>query len=223
MVGLTPQIDQLNVLGEEIRENNEAAQFHAVQCDIGSEEEIQSAMDYVCGEFGGVDLLINNPAILSSKLFLEEEGMHQAESMIKTNILGVMSITKKAYKSMIERDVSGYIINVSCTIAESEIDHFSLNSVYAASKASVDTFSTCLGRELCVLVQPKVRVSNIVPINVKKDLLENSSTEAESEEDPLEELSICPKDVADTVMYCLSTPAHVQIKDIHLGSVGGSF
>lgn len=221
VVGLTPHIDQLDVLGEEIRETNEDAQFHAVQCDLVNEEEIQSAVEYVCSEFGGVDVLINSTGSAESAglLFLEEDGIEAAESVIRTNILGMLSIAKKAYQSMVERETGGYLINISATAergaAATSKGH---SSIFAASRAAVDAFTSGLGKELCLLDRPKIRVSNICPSNVRVDGGEGGAAFTVDEG-----RSIGPKDVADTVLYCLSTPAHVQIRDIQLGAVGGAF
>lgn len=216
VVGLTPHIDQLNALGEEIRETNEDAQFHAIQCDLVNEEEIQSAVEYVCSEFGGVDVLINSPGCAESAglLFLEEDGIEAAENVIRTNILGMLSIAKKAYQSMVERETGGYLINISATADRSDAaTSKGHSSIFAASRAAVDAFTSELGKELCLLDRPKIRVSNV--------RLDGGEGGAAFTVD--EGRSIGPKDVADTVLYCLSTPAHVQIRDIQLGAVGGAF
>lgn len=172
----------------------------------------------MCREFGGVDVLINSNGYPDSAVsFLaDENGVETAECVIRTSILGLVSITKKAYQSMVDRDTSGFIINISAT-QDGQTRRSS--SICAASRAAVDTFASELRKELCVLDKPKIRVSNINPTNVR---LQDDEGPAFASED-YEGRCIGAKDIADTVMYCLSTPPHVQIKDIQLGAFGGSF
>lgn len=219
VVGLTPNIDQLDVIGEEIRQTHEEAQFHAVQCDLGVEDEIQTAVDYVCGEFGGVDVLVHCSTGHGNQLlrggggegggvlmFLDEDGLDSVETAVRTNILGLISITKKVYQSMVERGSCGYIVNVSLVMEGA-----------SSICATVDTFATELAKELCLLEKPMIRVSNISAANVQ--LLDRE--EEGDEELRLDGVQV--KDIADTVIYCLSSSANVQIKSIEIGSIGGSF
>lgn len=211
VVGLTPHLDQLDCLGEEIRENHEEAQFHAVQCDLANEQEIQTAVNYVCHDFGGVDVLVNSNGCAGMSQQLLQES---AETVIRTSILGVLSITRKAYQSMVDRGTSGYIINVSATMdgGEGDIDRTTTSSICAASKAAVDTFTAELGKELCLQDKPTIRVTSISAGDVQRDGEGAAFCAADGP-------ALRPKDIADTVAYCLSTPAHVQVKDIQLGAV----
>lgn len=203
VIGLTIHIDQLDDLGEEIHANNDGeSQFHAVQCDLANEDEIQRAVEFVCSDFGGVDLLVNcnGNAGAYGQLFLEDD---TEENAIRTSVLGLVSLAKKAYRSMVERDSSGYILNISPTMAG-----FGSNPISAA----VDAFTAELGLEICALNKPKIRVTNLKCSHV--------SVGGECDNGRF----VGPKDIAATVIYCLSTPAHVQVHDISMGStVGGHF
>lgn len=201
VIGLTPHIDQLDDLGEEIHSSNtEGAQFHAVQCDMVHEEEIKNAFEYICGEFGGVDVLVN-----TTDHEQEDVTLQSAESLIRRNILGLISIAKKAQQSMVDRDSSGFIINITPTI-----DGGRPSAIWTA----INAFNCAFGVELCAQEQPKIRVTNITPSNVKLDSGEGTSGVVDGH-------FIGPKDIAQTVIYCLSTPAHVQVKEISIGATGG--
>lgn len=218
VVGLTPQLDQLNVLGEEIREHQENAQFHAVQCDSENEEEVQSVLDYVNAELGGVDVLVNvaTTSPVEYGLLLEEEEEDDEESESIPAPVNVLS--KKVHQSIVERGTRGHIIIVFY-VAEDCKDK---------DRCSAGIWP--IGRDLCRFSQPKIRWSKISAMNVKVDQLKKEEEGVEREDDEVEKevdveqrLFIGPKDIADTVSYCLSTPVHVQIKDIQLGATGGEF
>lgn len=218
VVGLTPQLDQLNALGEEIREVQENAQFHAVQCDLEKEEEVQSVLDYVGAELGGVDVLVNVATTSPEEygLLLEEEEDEEEDDEKSESMQAPVNIlSKKVHQSILERGTGsrGHIIGV----------------FYVAEDCKEEDKDRCsaaiwpVGKELCHFSQPRIKVSKLCAMNVRTNQLEEEDEEIEKEVDTEKKLFIGPKDIADTVSYCLSTPVHVQIKDIQLGATGGEF
>ena len=127
--------------------------------------------------------------------------MELLEGLIRTNILGVISITRKALQSILERKTSGIIINISLSADEGP----------KGLSAAVDNFTSELGRGIFHLGNPQIRMTNIKAENVRME---------GDDEDNGDPLQILPKDVADAVAFCLSTSPQLQVKEIKLGATG---
>lgn len=223
VVGMARRLGRLNLLHTEILTASKSAKFHSILCDLTKEDDIKSAFAEVLKKYGGVDILINNAGIVGNRSILGEGGEDHFNKIIQTNLTAVLSCTKKAYDSMVARDVPGYIITVS-----SVVGHYipfittgepTLN-VYPCSKFAITALNHVLRMELNFYKQNKIRVSNISPGSVKTEVLEAAGINVQFPEwFPI----LQPEDIADAITYILSTPSRVQIQDIIIKPTGEMF
>jgi 3-oxoacyl-[acyl-carrier protein] reductase len=113
-----------------------------IETDLTSMESIQQAFIKIKKEFGRVDVLINNAAVLKSQ-YLMITPEQSISSMIDTNLTGSIFVSREAIKIMRKRQFGRIIMISSMATALKPIG----DAVYAASKAGLETFSSILARE----------------------------------------------------------------------------
>jgi meso-butanediol dehydrogenase/(S,S)-butanediol dehydrogenase/diacetyl reductase len=139
-----------------------------IECDVRSADSVRAAFAKMTEQFSGIDVLINNAAMIEYSAVLDATDDHIFDT-ITTNLIGSILCARAAIP-LIRR--GGHIINVSSGTAER---HFPGLALYATSKAGLDRFSAALAaelkdRDICVTV---VRASQMAT------RLEPKSVEAE--------------------------------------------
>lgn len=216
VVGMARRLDRLNDLKKELETEQANFVFHAVKCDLTVESDIQTAFEYVVKTLGGVDILVNNAGMVSYGTTLESE-LDDLKKVIDLNLLAVISCTKKAYKSMVDRNVPGYIITVSSVAGYSVINVPGFeprSNVYSPTKFGVRSLNTVLRHELNHLKKDKIRISNVSPGLVRSEMtvgLEKQMPILESE------------DISNVIVYLLGTNPRVQVEDVIVRPTGEIF
>lgn len=219
VVGLARRVDRLEELQKNIQSTQKDAQFHFYQCDVTKEEDIQRAFEFVLTKFKGVDILINNAGIFHNSSFFDGDNLMGLKKVIETNLVALISCTKKAFACMIERDCPGYIINVSSTsghVVPVERTKPIVN-VYPATKHALSALVQTLRHELNYLKNKKIRISNISPGCVRTEITVAAGLSMDNYSDwPLLET----EDISKTVIFMLATDPRVQIQDIIIRPTG---
>lgn len=129
----------------------------AVRCDVSREGDVLGMMDRAVGEFGGIDIVVNNAGIYP-RMALEEVSREDFERVVAVNLTGAFLCTREASRHMIERGRGGCIIN----IASVDSVHPSSRglSAYDASKGGLLTLTKSLALELG---RHDIRVNAIAP------------------------------------------------------------
>jgi len=124
----------------------------AVQTDISRKTDVDNLVQKVMGEFGAIDILVNNAAVLG-KFSLLEAPEDEWDRVIDTNLKGYYLCCQAVGKRMVERK-RGNIINIASTAA------FEGGGSYNISKAGVVNFTRGIARELG---RYNIRVNAIAP------------------------------------------------------------
>lgn len=216
VVGMARRLDRLDQLKKEIVAEKRTATFHSVKCDLTVEAEIQRAFENVVKNLGGIDILVNNAGAVKHATTLEGD-LNDLKKTVDLNFVGVLSCTKKAYKSMSDRDAPGYIINISSVAGYSVITLPGMEpttNVYSCTKFALRALITVLRHEINFMKKNKIRISNVSPGLVKSemtDFLEGKLPSLEAE------------DISDVVIYLLATNPRVQIEDVIIRPTGEIF
>ncbi|MGF7452553.1 SDR family oxidoreductase [Pasteurella bettyae] len=213
VIGAARRLEKLNELKQQLGDN-----FYPLQMDISNTVDIDKAIDSLPKQWSEIELLVNNAG-----LALGLEPAHQVKiedwlTMVNTNIIGLIYLTRKILPQMVERD-KGHIINLGSIAGTYP---YPGGNVYGATKAFVKQFSLNLRADLS---GTKVRVTNIEPglcggtefsnVRFKGDDERAANLYKDTE-------SIQPEDIANTILWIYQQPAHVNINRIEIMPISQS-
>jgi len=135
------------------------------ELDVSDEKAVVAMVRSVARSHGRIDVLINNAGIASMNHALLSTAA-TAKSIFATNFQGTFLFCREAAKVMV-RNKGGRIVNFA-TVATPL--HLEGESLYAASKAAVESFTKVLARELG---PTGVTVNAIGPTPVPTDLVKS--------------------------------------------------
>ncbi|HEY0898347.1 MAG TPA: SDR family NAD(P)-dependent oxidoreductase, partial [Sphingobacteriaceae bacterium] len=170
---------------------------------------VQLKFDALPQEWKSVDVLINNAGLSQGLDPIHQGDPGDWDTMIDTNIKGLLYVTKVVSNWMVTRQ-SGHIINIG-SIAGKET--YANGNVYCATKHAVDSLNKAMRIDL---LPHHIKVTGIHPGAVETEFSEvrfkgDKERAAKVYEgfDPL-----LAADVADAIWYVVSRPAHVNINDM---------
>jgi 3-hydroxy acid dehydrogenase/malonic semialdehyde reductase len=182
---------------------------HIFELDVRDRTAVDAAWTALPQQWKAVDILVNNAGLSRGLDKLQEGSLDDWDEMIDTNVKGLLYITRKVVPGMVQRN-SGHVINIG-SIAGHEV--YPRGNVYCASKHAVDAITK--GLRLDVVDTP-IRVTTIDPGLAETEFSEvrfhGDAERAKSVYKGLEALTA--QDIAETVVWCATRPAHVQIAEI---------
>ena len=181
----------------------------ALAFDVRNRNAATAAINSLPLEWQQIDVLINN-AGLALGLEPEYEGSFEDwETMIDTNIKGLLTMTRLVVPRMVKRD-SGHVINIGSVAGDAA---YAGGNVYCGTKAAVKTITDGLRIDLA---HTSVRVTNVKPGLVETHFsnvrFHGNDSRAEKVYEGVKPLT--GADIAEVVFYAASAPAHVQIAEV---------
>ena len=199
--------EKLDTLRRELE--NMGAEVLAMEIDVRERASAHKAVDFLKGKWANINVLINN-AGLALGLDKEYEGSFEDwDTMIDTNIKGLLNMTRFVVPGMVERN-EGHIINIGSVAGDAA---YANGNVYCATKAAVKALSDGLRIDVA---ESNVRVTNLKPglvqTNFSNVRFHGDDARAESVYKGVKPLT--GDDIADVAFYAASAPAHVQIAEV---------
>jgi putative serine 3-dehydrogenase len=187
----------------------EGVRVLALTFDVRNRNAATAAINSLPLEWQQIDVLINN-AGLALGLEPEYEGSFEDwETMIDTNIKGLLTMTRLVVPRMVKRD-SGHVINIGSVAGDAA---YASGNVYCGTKAAVKTITDGLRIDLA---HTSVRVTNVKPGLVETHFsnvrFHGNDSRAEKVYEGVKPLT--GADIAEVVFYAASAPAHVQIAEV---------
>lgn len=177
--------------------------------DVRDREQAKRFVDALPAEWKNVDVLVNN-AGLALGLEPEYEGdFDDWETMIDTNIKGLLTMTRLIVPGMVDRN-SGHIINVGSVAGDAA---YAGGNVYCATKAAVKALSDGLRIDVA---NTAIRVTNLKPGLVETNF-SNIRFHGDNDRAANVYKGIKPltgDDIADVAVFAANAPAHVQIAEV---------
>ena len=177
--------------------------------DVRSFEHTRQAVDSLEGRWAEPDVLINN-AGLALGLDKEHEGnLDDWETMIDTNIKGLLYVTRCVVPGMVARN-RGHVINIGSVAGDAA---YACGNVYCATKAAVKALTDGLRIDVA---DTAVRVTNIKPGLVETNF---SVTRFHGDEARAAGVyrgikPLTGEDIGDVALYAASAPSHVQVAEV---------
>ena len=196
---------------EQIRQELAAqgAEVLVLAFDVRNREAATAAIEGLPDEWASVDVLVNN-AGLALGLEPEYEGcVDDWETMIDTNVKGLLLMTRLVVPKMVARN-SGHIINIGSVAGDAA---YAGGNVYCATKAAVKAITDGLRIDVA---HTALRVTNLKPGLVETNF---SNVRFHGDEGRAATVykgikPLTGDDIADVAVYAANAPEHVQIAEV---------
>jgi len=186
--------------------------------DVREKDQVDKAIDALPEAFSRIDVLVNNAGLALGLEMAHEANLDDWDTMVDTNIKGLLYMTRKLLPAMVARD-HGHVLNVGSIAGDYP---YPGGNTYGASKAFVSMFTNNL---IADLQGTGVRVTNIEPglaeTEFSKVRFKWDEEKANSVYDRAEPLSAA--DIAEAIYWAVDRPAHVNINRIEIMPVCQSF
>jgi len=183
--------------------------------DVTDQAALAEAIHTAEAQYGPTDLLINNAGVMLLGNVTRQDPK-EWQTMLDTNVMGVLNGTQIVLPGMIERQ-RGTIINMSSIAG---FKAFANHAAYVASKFGVHGLSETIRQEVA---GDNVRISLVAPGAGETELLTHVTDAAalkdyEAWKQTMGGLTLDAKYVAQTVKFIYDMPQEVNIREIDLAA-----
>lgn len=154
---------------DKLKSDTGLQEVYGLTCNVTDEQQVRALIDFAEQKLGGVDVLINNAGLGTSKLLVEMEDA-EWNKVIDVTLNGTMRMTRYMLTKMQPRQ-AGVIVNNASVLgwrAQKEQSH------YAAAKAGVMALTRCAAVEAA---DHGVRVNAVAPSLAVHPFLKKSAPE----------------------------------------------
>ena len=192
----------------------------AVELDVRDRDAVTRAFAQLPAEFAAVDVLVNNAGLALGLESAQAADLDDWDAMIDTNVKGLAYCTRAALPGMVARN-RGHIVNLGSVAA---MYPYPGGNIYGATKAFVHQFSLNLRADL---LGTAVRVTDVQPgmcagTEFSQVRFHGDTARATKVYEGVQE-PLTADDIADTVAWVVSRPAHVNINVISMMPVCQAF
>ncbi len=178
--------------------------------DVRNLDAVKSAIENLPEAWRDVDILINNAGLSRGLSPIHEGDIEHWETMIDTNIKGLLYLTRAIAPMMVKRR-SGHIINVASSAGK---EVYPGGNVYCATKFAVDALTKSMRLDL---YQHNVRVSQVAPGHVEETEFASVRFDGDKERAAKVYENFQPlraSDVAEVIYFMATRPPHVNVQDV---------
>jgi NADP-dependent 3-hydroxy acid dehydrogenase YdfG len=208
---LARRADKLETLAKEIEQGGGIALAQVV--DVTDAAALRAAATTIQGELGTVDLLFNNAGVMLPAP-IDELPVDQWKHQIDLNITGLMNTIAAFVPQLISAAADKGVADLVSTSSIAAQNIFPNFAVYSGTKAYVTHLSRTLRAELGA---KDVRVSVIEPGIVGTELqshVTDSGAQEWLESSKAEMTWLAPEDIAASIEFVVSQPAHVNLQQV---------
>ena len=213
VVATARRLERLQALRQELGDK-----LLPMELDVRDRGAVDRVVAGLPKDFADIDVLVNNAGLALGLQPAHKTDPEDWERMVDTNVKGLMYVTRAILPGMVERD-RGHVVNIGSVAGEWP---YPGGNVYGGTKAFVRQFSLNLKADL---LGTRVRVSEIEPGMAETEFslvrFNGDAERARSVYAGMQPMS--PQDIADTVHWIVSRPAHININTISLMPLGQAF
>ncbi|RFU44901.1 SDR family oxidoreductase [Paraburkholderia sp. DHOC27] len=207
--------DRLEALTAELGRDR----VYPVVMDVRDRESVNAAVANLPADFAAVDVLVNNAGLAAGLSPAHQADPDDWDTMVDTNVKGVLHVTRAVLPGMVERN-RGHVVNLGSTAATYP---YPGGNTYGATKAFVRQFSLNLRADL---LGTAIRVTVVEPglVGGSEFSVVRFGGDTERATKLYEGTNpLMPDDIAETVFWATTQPAHVNINVIEMMPVSQSF
>ena len=188
-----------------------ADQVRLLPLDVRDRTAVESMLGSLESPFDQVDVLLNNAGIGLGLEPAWEADLDEWETMVDTNIKGLMYVTRTILPGMVERN-SGHVVNLGSIAGRWP---YPGGHVYGGTKAFVQQFTRNLRADL---LGTRVRVTSLDPGLCETEF---SIVRFRGDQEKADSLyrgkdPIVPEDIAECVWWVTSLPPHMNINAMEI-------
>ncbi len=183
-----------------------------VALDVTDRAAIAAVIAALPADWAAIDVLVNNAGLALGLEPAQRASLDDWERMVDTNIKGLMTMTHALLPGMVARG-RGHVINIGSTAGEWP---YPGGNTYGATKAFVRQFTLNLRADL---VGTGVRATDIEPGlcgGTEFSAVRFHGDQAKADAVYAGTVPLTADDIAETVLWVASRPAHVNINLLQL-------
>jgi 3-hydroxy acid dehydrogenase / malonic semialdehyde reductase len=177
--------------------------------DVQNKQAVFAAIESLAADLN-IDILINNAGLALGRDPFDEAEIADWETMMNTNVNGLLYVSRALLPQL--KKAKGHIINIG-SIAGKEV--YENGNAYCASKFAVDALSKGMRIDL---VKFGIKVTSINPgaVETEFSIVRFKGDKEKADAAYKGFTPLIAADIADTIFYCATLPAHVCINDLTL-------
>lgn len=183
-----------------------------IELDVRDRAAVEAVAAALPTEFAPIDVLVNNAGLALGVEPAHRASLDEWQTMIDTNCTGLVTVTRALLPGMVERG-RGHIFNLGSVAGSYP---YPGGNVYGATKAFVRQFSLNLRADL---IGTPLRVTDIEPGLCGGTEFSNVRYRGDDEKAANVYANVQPltaEDIADTIYWIATRPAHVNINTIEM-------
>ena len=201
--------ERLQKIKQEL-ENTHAVSVTTLCFDVRDEKAVNASIEGMpIAIKQNIEIVLNNAGLAVGRNSIEEGITDDWDRMVDTNIKGLLYVTR-AVVPYLKENKKGHIFNLG-SIAGKEV--YAGGNVYCATKHAVDALSKAMRIDL---VEYGIKVTNIAPGAAETEFslvrFKGDAATAKNIYQGFEPLQA--KDIAETIYFVATRPAHVTINDL---------
>ncbi|XP_046368853.2 dehydrogenase/reductase SDR family member 11-like [Haliotis rufescens] len=201
--------DKLKKLSDDVSSSGRG-EVLPIKVDLRKQTEILAMFEKIKGQWGGVDVCINNAGLALDAPIIDGDS-EQWNNMWEVNVMALCLCTRESVKSMRERDVDdGHIVNIN-SLSGHRVgkSHF-----YSATKYAVTSLTEGIRWELRG-INSHIRVTSISPGLIKTNFAETMLGDAKAAEEVYaSRQALTAEEMAKTIEFVLAAPPSVQVSEL---------
>jgi 3-hydroxy acid dehydrogenase/malonic semialdehyde reductase len=183
----------------------------ALPLDVRDRDAVFAAVAGLPEPFRAIDLLVNNAGLALGLEPAHRADLDDWETMIDTNVKGLVTVTRAVLPGMVERD-RGHVVNIGSIAATWP---YPGGNAYGASKAFVSQFSRNLRADLLgtrvrvTVIEPGLAETEFSMVRFKGDAAKAAAVYRGTQ-------PLTAEDVAEAVHWVASLPEHVNVNSLEM-------
>lgn len=177
--------------------------------DVSDRSAALNAIQNIPEEWKDISVLINNAGLALGRDLFDESEIDDWDTMIDTNVKGLLYVTKAVLPMMIKKQ-RGHIINLGSVAAKQVYEK---GHVYCATKFAVEALSQAMRIDM---LRHNIKITAIHPgaAETEFSLVRFGGDEEKANEIYKGYKPLTGKDVAEVIYFCTTLPEHVSINDL---------
>jgi NADP-dependent 3-hydroxy acid dehydrogenase YdfG len=200
--------DRLHTIAEELQTKH-GIQTLPLVFDVQNRSQVFSALENLPPQWASIDVLVNNAGLALGRDSFDNANLDDWDTMIDTNVKGMMYVTKAVLPYMTGRK-KGHIINMG-SVAGKEV--YKDGNGYCASKYAVDALSKSMRIDL---LAHRIKVTAIHPGAAETEfaIVRFKGDQSKAKQVYEGYKPLYAEDIAEIAFYCATLPEHVCINDL---------